>query len=447
MASDERVAAQGRWRLAAFSLPAAPLLALSVPPIVFLPPYYNQHLGIPLALISAIFLGARLFDIVFNPIVGSLQDRTTNAFGRRRTWLVAATPVLMGAVWLAFIALPPGAPAFAVGLVVMSLYSSLATMMIAHLGWAGEIRPDYHGRTEVLGAVQITSTVGQIAVMAAPALVEIFGLGSLREGVHAMGWAIIIFLPITVGLCVLTVPERPIATYHAPKPGEALKALRENKALRALLAPDFVIGISQGVTGGLFLFYFQHRLGFTDTAGIILLVYFASGLVGVPLWVWLGRRLGKHRALQAGCSWTSIALAMAPLLPPENFPVAATLMVVAGLASAAPTLLLRAMMGDVVDADEVATGAQRSGLFFGLLLTTTKVGLAMGPLTYAVLAAFGFDARLGDANTPQAMAALTAMFAFGPAILNAIAIATLQGYPIDERRQAELKAALAARKS
>lgn len=446
MTDEARVTAQGPLRLTAFALPAAPLLALSVPPLVFLPPYYNAHLGIDLAAISVIFLAARMFDIVANPIIGGLQDRTRAAFGRRRIWLAAVTPLLMTAVWVAFIALPPGIPAFAVGLAVMVLYSSFAAMMIAHLGWAGELRPDYHGRTKVLGAVQIASTIGQIAVMTAPALVEALGLGGLREGVHAMGWAIIVFLPVTTAICIWAVPERPVAEHRATaSKGTAFRAIAENDALRALLAPDFLIGISQGVTGALFLFYFQHVLGFEGQSSIILLIYFASGLVGVPIWVAAGRRLGKHRALQVSCAWAALTLACIPLIPPGNFAIAAGGMVIAGLASAAPTLLIRAMMGDVVDADELASGAQRSGLFFGLLLTTTKVGLALGPVTYAVLAWFGFDAKLGGANSPEALMALTVLFAAGPAALNALAILTLQAYPIDAKRQSEIKAALAAR--
>ncbi|NDC58919.1 MAG: MFS transporter, partial [Alphaproteobacteria bacterium] len=434
-------------RLGAFALPGAPLLALSVPPIVFLPPYYNQHLGIDLALISAIFIGARLLDIVLNPLIGALQDRTRTGFGRRRTWLVAATPVLMVAVWIAFIALPPGAPAFAVGLAVMGLYSSFAAMTIAHLGWAGEIRPDYHGRTRVLGAVQIASTIGQISVMTAPALVEHFGLGGLTEGVHAMGWTIIAFLPITVGICVAVVPEHPAPDSRAFDPFASWRALASSPSLRAILAPDFIIGVAQGVTGGLFLFYFQHQLGFANAASIILLALFLASMMGVPIWMALGRILGKRRALQLGCLWIAVMLAIAPILPHGNLPVALLAMGLAGLAYSAPTLLLRSMMGDVVDEEEVATGEQKSGLFYGLLLTTTKVGYALSLVTYALLDLAGFDAKLGAANSPEAMQALSWMFAGGPTLLYGLAIASLQFYRIDAGRQAVLKATLDARRA
>ena len=54
---------RSNWEVAAFAAPAAPLLALSLPTIIFLPPYFASHLGIPLAVVSAIFLGARVFDL------------------------------------------------------------------------------------------------------------------------------------------------------------------------------------------------------------------------------------------------------------------------------------------------------------------------------------------------------------------------------------------------
>jgi hypothetical protein len=147
------------WRLAAFALPGAPLLALSVPPIVFLPPYYIGYLGLDEALVGFLFLAARAVDIFLNPTIGGLQDRTRVAIGRRRAWLIGATPLVMAAVWLAFIGLPANAGSLFAGLAIFSLYATFASAMIAHLSWAGELEPDYNARTKVLGAVQIASSL------------------------------------------------------------------------------------------------------------------------------------------------------------------------------------------------------------------------------------------------------------------------------------------------
>ena len=83
--------------LAAFAAPAAPLLALTLPTVMFLPPYFIEHVGLEEGVVGALFLAARMFDIVLDPTLGTLQDRTETRWGRRRIWLAGATPFLMAA--------------------------------------------------------------------------------------------------------------------------------------------------------------------------------------------------------------------------------------------------------------------------------------------------------------------------------------------------------------
>lgn len=432
------------WELAAFAAPSTPILALSLPSLIFLAPHYNEYLGLSLTAVSAIFLTARIADIIIDPMIGSFQDRTTPKMGRRRFWIAASTPVLMLMVWIAFIGLQPGVAAPVVTIVVLVMYAAFASLTIAHLSWAGELQPDYHGRTRTLGAVQIAGMIGYVAMLVLPAVVRGNG-GSADEAVRWMGYAALIALPATVAWCVLVVKEAP----SPPQPHlglkEAFAAIRENAALRRVLVPDLLIGVGYGVTGGLFVFLFRYHLDFPRHAEVLLLIYFLSGLLAVPFWTWLGRRVGKHRALQWGSIHAAIMLAAVPFMPKGDFWVAAGVLVIAGFSQSAGTMLLRAMMADVVDEDAARTGGQRSGLFFGLLLTTSKVGVAVGPLTYAILDIYGFDAALGANNSPAAMMALVALYAGIPLALNLVAAASLIAYPLDEARQRALRETIAAR--
>jgi glycoside/pentoside/hexuronide:cation symporter, GPH family len=432
-------------RLTAFALPGGPLLALSVPPIVFLPPYYIQHLRMDEALVGALFLAARMFDIVLNPTIGGLQDRTRVAIGRRKAWLIGATPVVMLAAWFAFIGLPPNPAWWLAGFAILSLYSSFACAMISHLGWAGELEQDYNARTKVLGAVQIVSSIGQVVAMAMPAIVQNAFGGTFADGVHIMGWTIIVALPVCVAICAIATPERPPPP-PAPSMGfiSAMRALQDNEPLRRILIPDFLMGAIQGIAGALFILYADH-VAQLETPAQYLLIYFAAGLIGAPLFTWLGRKYGKHKALGWACLWWAAALACVPLMPQGNGLMVGLAMAIAGVPAVAGTLLLRAMMADVADEDEFHTGQQRSGLFFGLLLTTTKVGLALGPLMLIVLSWFGFNGEEGAVNSPAALAALTALFALAPMALNLLAAWSLHNYPLDAARQKELREAIAAR--
>lgn len=428
--------------MTAFASPSAPLSALALPTLVFLGPYFNEHLGLSLTIVSGLFLSARLGDIIVDPMIGGFQDRTRSAFGRRRLWMVASTPVLMAFIWIVFLGLQPGVAAWVVAVAVVAMYWSYASLVIVHLSWAGELQPDYHGRTQTLGAVQIAGMIGYVSMLLLPAIVTQGGFGDSVDAVHAMGYAELIILPLTVAWCVMSVKERTVTPQPHLGFRVAMQALGNNIALRRVLIPDFLIGVGYGVTGGLFVFLARDYLGFKTEANTLLLIYFLSGLASVPLWTWAGRRWGKHNALMLGCIHSGIMLSLIPFLPKGNFMFAVPVFIFAGISQSAGTLLVRALMADVVDEDTVKTGHQRSGLFFGLLLTTSKAGLAMGPLTYFVLGRFGYDGKLGSANTPSAMAALVALFAGLAFILNILAALSMLNYPLDEKRQRKLREAI-----
>lgn len=437
----------GRLWLFFFSLPQAPLLALSLALIVFLPPHFATELAMPLAEVSALFLSVRLFDVAIGPFLGQAQDATQTPIGRRRFWLAGAALAAVLFIWLGFAGL--GAPLrWPTGLIVLlALYASSGAAMIAHLSWAGELRQDYHGRTIVLGAVQAAGTAGQLLLLALAALVAWDAAGDEGASVRAIGAALSLSLPICVALAVLIVREAPNPPRVSLGLDETLALLGANAPLRIVLGASLILGIAQGVSGGLFLFFFAYRLDFEAQANLLLLLYFVGGLAGVPLWVWLGKRLGKHRALQLACLLSAVATSCAPLVPAGVLAVAAPAMVVAGTNVGAGVFLIRAMMADVVDEDEMATGAQRSGLLFGLLLTATKLGITVSPASYAALALFGFEASLGAANAPEAMRALDVIFVGGPVLFYLCVAIMLRNFPIDEARQRALRTAIDQRRA
>ncbi len=436
---------RSNWEVAAFAAPAAPLLALSLPTIIFLPPYFASHLGIPLAVVSALFLGARVFDLLIDPMVGGLQDRTEHSFGRRRFWLAITCAPLMFAIWWVFLGLPPAVAHWQAAAAVFLLYFIGAAMIIAHLGWAGELIPTYHGRTHVLGAVQTASMIGQVLMLLiAGAAAQTAVASGNTAAVHAMGWTLIFLLPATTLLALMVREEK-----RPPQPHltlvEQFRVLFNNKTAQRVLLPDLLLGVAQGVSGGLFLFYFQFVLGFERESQTLLAIYFMAGLAGVPIWWIAARKFGKHRALQGAMIYTAVTTALLFILPPENFLIVGPFMAIAGLAQGGGVLLTRALMADVVDEDELACGARRSGLYFGLLLTTSKLGIASGPITYAILGLVGFNADEGAQNSPLALDMLTYLFIGAPIILCLLTAWSLQGYPLDEERQRQLAAAIDAR--
>ena len=89
-------------QLLAYGLPGLPLAVLLLPLFVILPTYYADDLGLGLATVGGVLFFARIWDVVSDPLIGYLSDRTRSGFGQRRPWLVAGVPLAMAGTWALF---------------------------------------------------------------------------------------------------------------------------------------------------------------------------------------------------------------------------------------------------------------------------------------------------------------------------------------------------------
>jgi Na+/melibiose symporter-like transporter len=116
-----------------------------------------------------------------------------------------------------------------------------------------------------------------------------------------------------------------------------------------------------------------------------------------------------------------------------------------GLAYGAGLFLMRSIMADVVDQETAETGKERMGVYFSFLILTNKLGYAFSILSLGILAQLGFDARPGVVNTPESMVLVQLFFVGVPAVLFLTAAWVMWHFPIDEKRQQELREVIAAR--
>ena len=109
--------------LLAYGLPGLPLAALGLPLFILLPAFYSGEVGVSLSVVGFVLLGARLWDVVTDPLIGIATDRPPSPLGRRRPWMRAAVPPLMLAVWMLF---QPPEGAGGLYLLGWSLFEALA---------------------------------------------------------------------------------------------------------------------------------------------------------------------------------------------------------------------------------------------------------------------------------------------------------------------------------
>ena len=200
----------------------------------------------------------------------------------------------------------------------------------------------------------------------------------------------------------------------------------------------------------MFLFYFEHRLGFdAREASLLLLVYFVAGFAAAPLWIALARRIGKHRALAAAAvCYAAFQLGLSFLPRSWGFAAAVPAMAIVGLPYIAAPSLLRAMLNDAADVDRLETGLDRNALLQALLTSTQKISYAMPvAIIFPILGLIGFQPKPGAANTESAIWGMTLLFVLAPVVLMCTAAVIASRWPLDRARHDEVRAALAARRS
>jgi Na+/melibiose symporter-like transporter len=421
-------------RILAFSAPSLPLAALGLPLVVQLPPHYAGYIGLEIGVVGVLFMLARILDIGVDVTIGLAMDQTRTRIGRFSPWLVMSIPVIMVGSYFLFMA-KPGADAAYLGFWLFFTYVGFSMGSLSQMSLGATLSDNYHERSRVFVFWQAGNVLGMLMVLMIPVLIHSGG-GSAASGVQGMGWFIVILMPLTALLAAFFAKEESPKASAKKTNLKDIISLFKSDACRRLLLCDLLLMFGSGVTGGLFLFYFDAVKGFI------------AGLIGAPLWTLIARRWGKHVSLICACLYAAVSQPLIMYLPENNFVAAAIGMSVAGIVYTAGAYLLRAMMADIGDEDLLQTGQDRTGLLYAFVTLTGKAGYALAVgVTYVGLGLFGFNSKLGAENTPEALAGLTLLFLGLPVVVNLLGALLLLKYPIDAKRTAELQAAIAAKRS
>lgn len=433
-------------RILAFSAPSLPLAALGLPLVVQLPPHYAGYVGLEIGVVGLLFMLARILDIGVDVSIGLAMDQTRTRIGRFSPWLVMSIPVIMVGSYFLFMA-KPGADAAYLGFWLFFTYVGFSMGSLSQMSLGATLSDNYHERSRVFVFWQAANVLGMLMVLMIPVLIHSQG-GTAASGVQGMGWFIVCLMPLTALLAAgFAKEESPKASAKHTSIKDII-SLFKSDACRRLLLCDLLLMFGSGVTGGLFLFYFDAVKGYGGLAAALLLIYFIAGLIGAPLWTLIARGWGKHVSLICACLYGAVSQPLIMYLPENNFVAAAIGMSVAGIVYTAGAYLLRAMMADIGDEDLLQTGQDRTGLLYAFVTLTGKAGYALAVgVTYVGLGLFGFNSKLGAGNTPEALAGLTLLFLGLPVAVNLVGALLLVKYPIDAKRTAELQAAIAAKRS
>jgi Na+/melibiose symporter-like transporter len=413
----------------------------TVPGLLLLP-YLTDTLGVAAGLAGLLVLLPKAWDVVVNPVVGRISDRTTSRWGARRPYLIfggLSLSVLFAAMFAGFFTGSAGAAwvcvAFVAAATAFAFFQVPYVAMPADMTEAAGLQDEGGERTRMMTwRVAVLALTILVSGALAPQVRDAFG-GSI-PGHRAMG--VFVAGLIVVGTLLAFVLTRDAPRGFVRESEHSLRAqLRVasgNRPFRVLVL-CFVAqaaGVAAMLAG--VQYFADHVLHDHDAVTLLFVCVVGPAILVMPIWNRVGARVGKLKGYVAASlmiTGGTFALATAQVLP-----VSAVYVIVGviGCGYAGQQLFGLAMLPDCIAYDTIRTGRRQAGVFTGLWTAGETFGLALGPYIFGqTIGAFGYvSSTTGEAapQTPTAELGVLLGFTVVPGIVVGLALLFLRAYKL-----------------
>ena len=426
---------------------------VGIPVYVYIPKFYTDVVGINIAVLGTILFSVRIFDAITDPAIGYISDRTQTRFGRRRPYIAIGSFFIVLSMYLLFN--PPQASAYFetwwFGICIYALFLFWTAVAVPFESLGPEITFDYHERTSLFGMRDGFLIAGTLMAASSPALVAwAFNLTSDAAGERAkFFWIAVLYAPLLIGSCwwcVAAIKEKPPGKVNNPTGGwMGWRSVVRNRPFIILLISYTIASIGSNLPATLILYYVEYVLE-SPLADAFLLLYFVTGIIFLPGWILLSRRIGKKAAWLTSMAINTGAFIGVFFLGPGDAQIYGVLVFLSGIGFGATLALPSAIQADVIDYDELLTGQRREGQYIGLWSIAKKFAAAIGVgAGLSILGLAGYTPNV--AQTEQVQLTLRTMYALVPSVCNIIAFIVVLAYPISSRVHQRIRAAIAERKA
>ncbi len=433
--------------------------------------FMTTMLGIEPGLAGALIFASKIYDLVTDPLMGYLSDRTRSRLGRRRPYLLLGAVLSALSAWLLFDVPSFSSPTATVvwyGSVLLLFATGYTIFSVPYLSMPAEMTSDYHDRTRLMSFRTLFSSVGLlIGTALAPIIVASAGgtvssptilrppgavecvlppgragqVAGTAEGYALMGVVIAGIVFVSMALCFFGTRRarctRPVRT--ATDFGQQLQLTLRNRPFMLLVGTKTLqlTGVTAFSAG--LAFFAQYVVQLTGAQlGMFFGLFSLGTILSLPAWVWHARRVGKKPAyVLAVILFVAVDLALLAV-GAGDLGLLLTLGFCIGLAAGGLILLGVSMLPDTIDYDHHLTGQRREGIYAGVWSTIEKGSAAVATLFAGlILSSAGYlETRAGEiaCQPHSALVAIQINVAIVPAAVMLLSLLFLARYDLTRER-------------
>ncbi len=392
---------------------------------------YLTDIGITAVAVGVMFLIARVWDAVNDPIFGAILDKLNLKGGKFLPFLRASNIMLPLTVILLF-AVPSNMPvSMKIGwsFVAYLLYDVAYTMCdVPIFAMTSAVTDQVHERIGIMSRNTVLSAIAMLAIMvAAPQLYPTIG---------ATGTAIIVAVAAAVMMLFMS---RFARERYVNKDEEevGLKQMadyvKENKYLRIGFLGIMVLSFTS-MTNAVLNYFAIWCLGDMGMVSIISVMLALPSLFVAALMPALTRRFDKFHLLMVGVVGQTVMNVVCFFVGYENVTVFLILMLIRCIFFAFQLVLQLQFTGDFVEYGEYITGKRLQGTAYSIQTFVFKFMNAVpGALAMILLGLFGFVSGEAAVQPESAVNAIWVLFILSPVVGAAVSMVIFSCYKLRDK--------------
>jgi len=418
---------------------------------IFMAKFYTDVFLLGAAAMGTMMLVTRVADAFFDPMIGTIADRTRTRWGHFRPYLVwMAIPMAATAV-LAFTSpdLEGSARTVYAYVTLMLMMIAYSAINIPYSALLGVLTPDSKERTSVTSYRFVMALIPVfIIVNLTLPMVRYFG----GSDTSAYGWqmTMLVYSVFAVLLYFATFAMTRERVQPPPKQETSLAAdikdLLRNRPWVVLCGVGIAALTFGNIRNTVTIFYFENVVpGGGDYFGPVMTTGAVAFILGVMATAPLAKRFGKKNFYLVSMSVTALLTFGFYFVPPENIELVWAANTLINFCAAPTAPLVWAMYADTADYSEWKWGRRATGLVFSAASFAQKLGWAIGGAGAGwLLAYFGYLPNV--AQSARTINGILLMMSVIPAIAAVAAVVALWFYEIDEDTVKRMGADLEARR-